>query len=232
MPLVSPDLSKAYHLNLWPCNLCDGHRNMPGAELTVSHRTPFIKIRLWQYLVHSLGPWSTWLSTCNHSYRWSISLYIVTLAQSNCVVRDFLLVTSSNGVMTKTDGTALKPRASYGWSAHGCATWHKLFLSCEIHYWCQFCNSVMVRNLWYRGETESLLWMRTQDFAAWRMPVSRSLVMIHCGTILMCDLRKHFPWNDFGVVYQSDQATYVIFIGLKNIPLSCVVFFSFDLDSD
>jgi uncharacterized membrane protein YhfC len=43
-----------------------------------------------------------------------ISLYIVTLAQSIDVVRDFLLVTSGNGVMTKTDGTTLKPRASCG----------------------------------------------------------------------------------------------------------------------
>jgi hypothetical protein len=65
---------------------------------------------------------------------------------------------------------------------------HNLFLPREIHYWCQFCNGVMVKDLWYRGETEGLLWMRTQDFAAWRMPVSRSLVMIHCGTTLMCAL--------------------------------------------
>jgi hypothetical protein len=41
-----------------------------------------------------------------------VSLYIVTLAQSNGVARDFLLVTSSNGVMTKTDGTVTTPRAS------------------------------------------------------------------------------------------------------------------------
>jgi hypothetical protein len=33
----------------------------------------------------------------------------------------------------------------------------KLFLPHEIHYWCQFCNGVMVKNLWYRGETESLM---------------------------------------------------------------------------
>jgi hypothetical protein len=33
----------------------------------------------------------------------------------------------------------------------------KLFLPREIHYRCQFCNGVMVKNLWYRGETESLL---------------------------------------------------------------------------
>jgi hypothetical protein len=42
----------------------------------------------------------------------------------------------------------------------------KLFLPREIHYWCQFCNGVMVKNLWYHGETESLLSMCTQDFAA------------------------------------------------------------------
>jgi hypothetical protein len=41
-----------------------------------------------------------------------VSLYIVTLAQSGCVVRDFLLVTSGNGVMTKTDGAVTKPSAS------------------------------------------------------------------------------------------------------------------------
>jgi hypothetical protein len=57
MPLVSPYLLKAYQLNPWPCNLCDGHRNMLGAELKVSHRTPFTnKFRLWQCLVHFIGP--------------------------------------------------------------------------------------------------------------------------------------------------------------------------------
>jgi hypothetical protein len=114
MPLVSSYLSKAYQLKPWPCDLYDGHRNMLGAELTVSHRTSFIKFRLWPCLVHFIGPWSIWLSTCNHLYWWSISLYIVTLTQSISVTRDFLLVTSSNGVMTKTDGTAMKPRASCG----------------------------------------------------------------------------------------------------------------------
>jgi hypothetical protein len=101
MPLVSPYLSKAYQLNPWPCDLCDGHRNMLGAELTVSHRTSFIKFRLWPCLVHFIGLWSIWLSTCNHSYRWNISLYIVTLAQFICVAWDFLLIMSGNGVMTK-----------------------------------------------------------------------------------------------------------------------------------
>jgi hypothetical protein len=38
-------------------------------------------------------------------------LYIVTLAQSICVARDFLLVMSGNGVMIKTGGAVTKPRA-------------------------------------------------------------------------------------------------------------------------
>jgi hypothetical protein len=38
-------------------------------------------------------------------------LYIVTLAQSIGVARDFLLVTSGNGVMTKLDDVVTKPRA-------------------------------------------------------------------------------------------------------------------------
>jgi hypothetical protein len=74
---------------------------------------------------------------------------------------------------------------------------HKLFLPREIHYWCHFCNGVMVKDLWYRSETESLLCMRTHDYAAWRMPVSRSLVMIHCGTTLMCYLSSTFSWKQF-----------------------------------
>jgi hypothetical protein len=68
---------------------------------------------------------------------------------------------------------------------------HNLFLPREIHYWCQFCNGVIVKDLWYRGETEGLLCMRTQDFAAWRVPVPKSLVMIHYGITLTCDL----PWT-------------------------------------
>jgi hypothetical protein len=41
-------------------------------------------------------------------------LNIVIQTQSICVVRDLLLVTSDNGVVTKTDGAATKPRASCG----------------------------------------------------------------------------------------------------------------------
>jgi hypothetical protein len=64
---------------------------------------------------------------------------------------------------------------------------HKLFLPREIHYWCQFGHGLMI-DLWCRGETESLLWMRTQGCATRRMLLSRSLVMIHYGTTLICYL--------------------------------------------
>jgi hypothetical protein len=102
---------------------------------------------------------------------------------------------------------------------------HQLFLPCEILYWCQFCNGVMVKNLWYCGETESLLWMCTQDFAAWRMSVSKSLVMIHYGITLRCYLLSTFPWNNFDVVCRSDQTTSIISVAQTGIPLSCVVSF-------
>jgi hypothetical protein len=71
----------------------------------------------------------------NYSYRWSISLYTVTLAQSIGVARDFLLVMSDNGVMTKISGAVTKPRA-FSMCAHGCATRHTLVsqLVVIIHY--------------------------------------------------------------------------------------------------
>jgi hypothetical protein len=73
----------------------------------------------------------------------------------------------------------------------------KSFLSREIHYWCQFCNGVMVK----------------KDSAAWRMLVSKSLVMIHYETTLMCDLLWIPSLKQFLVVCERDQATSVISIG-------------------
>jgi hypothetical protein len=104
-----------------------------------------------------------WLSTCNHSYRWSISLYIVTLAQSICVAWDFLLVTSGNGVITKTDGAATKPRASCGRSTHGCAAWHALVsrIIVVIHY-----------------ETISMCCLGTIYFCYVRFSIGASSVMV------------------------------------------------------
>jgi hypothetical protein len=113
MPLVSSYLSKAYQLNPWPCDLCDGHRNMLEAELTVFHRTPSPT---------SLGYGHPLFISSGHDLFGSllvtiltgrVSLYIVTLAQSIGVVWDFLLVMSGIGVMTKIDDTATKPGAFY-----------------------------------------------------------------------------------------------------------------------
>jgi hypothetical protein len=142
------------------------------AELIVSPRTPFIKFRLWTCLVHFIGPWSVWLSTCNHSYGWSISLYIVTLAQFICVAWDFLLVMSGIGVMTKIDDSP-KPRASCGWSAHGCATWHALVspLVVIIHYEtisiCYLCTNCSYHVRFIIGASFVMVsWLRTYGTAA------------------------------------------------------------------
>jgi hypothetical protein len=74
---------------------------------------------------------------------------------------------------------------------------HKLFLPHEIRYWCQFGNGVTINGLWCRDETESLLWMRTQDCATRRVLVLRSLVMIHYGTTLICYILWTLPFNRF-----------------------------------
>jgi hypothetical protein len=102
---------------------------------------------------------------------------------------------------------------------------HKLFLPFEIHYWCQFDNGVSINDLWYRYKTESPLWMYTQGYAAWRMLVSRSLVMIHYGTTLMCYLPSTFSWNNFYVVCQMIKQHLSWRWIKKGIPLSCVVSF-------
>jgi hypothetical protein len=95
-----------------------------------------------------------------------------------------------------------------------------------------FGNGVMVKDLWYHGETESPLWMYTQGYAAWRMRVSKSLAMIHYETTLICYFPWTFLWNDFGVVCRSDQATSIISVGSKGHTTFIYGFFSFDLDSD
>jgi hypothetical protein len=187
---------------------------MLGAELTVSHRTPFIKFRLWSCLVQFIGPWSIWISTCNHSYMWSISLYIVILAQSIvsreisywlCLVMVLWLkpvVPWRNRGPSVCAHTWMCCSARAGITVSSCnplwdyvnaLSWHNLFFFLRgIHYWCQFGDGVMVNGLWCRSETESLLWMRTHDCATRRMLVSRSLVMIHYRTTLICYLSYIF----------------------------------------
>jgi hypothetical protein len=117
------------------------------------------------------------------------------------------------------------------WDYINVLSWHNLVLPSEIHYWCKFGDGVMINDLWCHRETESLLWMRTQDFAAWRMPVSRSLVMIHYETRLICYLPKISSLKWFGVVCQSDQATSIISGGSKRHTTFLCGLFSFGLGS-
>jgi hypothetical protein len=87
---------------------------MLGTEVTVFHRTPSPpSLGYGHALFISLGH-DLFDSLLVTVLTGRVSLYIVTLDQPSCVARDFLLVTSGNGVMTKTDGTAMKPRASCG----------------------------------------------------------------------------------------------------------------------
>jgi hypothetical protein len=131
---------------------------------------------------------------------WSISLYIVTLAQSIDVVRDFLLVTSGNGVMTKTDGTALKPRASCGWSAHGCATWHALVsqLVVIIHYEnisiCYLCTNCTYHVRFIMGASFVMVsWLWTYGTAA---NLSASCECAHRILLLgACGYRGLWSWS-------------------------------------
>jgi hypothetical protein len=111
------------------------------------------------------------------------------------------------------------------WDCIDMLSLHKLFLPREIHYWCQFGDGVMINDLWCRCETESPLWMYTQGYAAWRMLVSRSLVMIHYGTTLMCYLPWTFPWNNFYVVCRVIKQHLSSLLDQKGIPLSYVVSF-------
>jgi hypothetical protein len=74
--------------------------------------------------------------------------------------------------------------------------------------------------------------MCTQDFAAWRMLVPRSLVMIHCETTLMCDLLWTPSLKQILCCLWSDQATSVISIGSKgHTTFMCGLIF-FDLGSN
>jgi hypothetical protein len=186
------------------------------------------------------------VSTCNHSYRWS--LFCILLPLPNPLVSRKISYWLRLVMVLR-----LKPMVSWWnrgppvnvhtwmccsaragitvsscyqlWDLYQYVISSQIVLPREIHCWCQFGDGVMIKDLWYRGETESLMWMHTQDFAAWRMRVPRSLVMIYYGTTLMCYLPLTFPWNDFDVVCRSDQATPIDLLDQKGIPLPCVVSF-------
>jgi hypothetical protein len=85
---------------------------MLGAELIVSHRTPSPTSLGYGHVLFISSGHDLFGSLLVTVLTGRVSLYIGTLVQSFDVTRDFLLVMSSNGVMTKTDGAATRPRAS------------------------------------------------------------------------------------------------------------------------
>jgi hypothetical protein len=140
------------------------------------------QFRLWPCLVHFIGPWSIWLSTCNLSYKWSLFCILSSLTslfvsreisywlrlamvlwlkpmaprwnRGPSVCAHTRLCCSTHAIITVGSHNPL-------WDYINMLSLHELFLPREIHYWCQFCNGVMVKDLWYHDETEGLLWMRT-----------------------------------------------------------------------
>jgi hypothetical protein len=115
------------------------------------------QFRLWSCFVHFIGPWSIWLSTCNHSYRWSISLYIVTLLNPfvSCEISYWLrlvmvlwlkpMVPRRNRGPPVNVHTWLCCSARAGvmvsscnplWDYINMLSGHNLVLPCMIHYWC------------------------------------------------------------------------------------------------
>jgi hypothetical protein len=185
------------------------HRNMLGAEVTVSHHILFIKFRFWPCLVHFIGP-SSISSLLVTILIGGVYLCILSPLPNPLVSREISYWLRLVMVLW------LKPMVSWRnrgppvnvhtwlcylaravitisscnplWDCINALSWHNLVLPREILYWCQFGDGVMIKDLWCRSETESPLWMYTQGYAAWRMLVSRSLVMIHYRTTLICDL--------------------------------------------
>jgi hypothetical protein len=148
---------------------------MLGAEVIVSHHTPSsTNFWFWPYRVHSIGPWSIWLSTCYHSYRWSLFCILSPLLNSFvtreisywlCLIMVLWLkpmVTRRNRGPPVGIHTRLCYLARLGitlsshnplWDYINMLSLHKLFLPREIHYWCQFANGVMVNDLWFLSGT-------------------------------------------------------------------------------
>jgi hypothetical protein len=119
------------------------------------------------------------------------------------------------------------------WDYINVLSWHNLVLPREILYWCQFGDGVMIKDLWCRSETESPLWMYTQGCATHRMLVSRSLVMIHCGATLMCDLPWTPPLKRFRCCLSKWLSNIYHLCWIKRgIPLPMCGLFSLDFGSD
>jgi hypothetical protein len=194
---------------------------MLGAEVIVSHRTPFIKFRLWSCLIHFIGPWSIWLSTCNHSYKWClfcILLSLLSLFASREIpywLRLVMVLWLKPMVPWRNRGppanvhTWLCCSAQAGitvcshnplWDYIDMLSLHKLFLPREIHYWCQFGDGGMIKDLWYRRKLRAPCECTRKVMllgAYWYRGLwSWSIVELHWCVIF----RGLLPWNNFYVV--------------------------------
>jgi hypothetical protein len=74
--------------------------------------------------------------------------------------------------------------------------------------WVAFGNGIMANDRWCHDETESLLWARTQGWAARYTLVSWLIVVIHYETILMCYLLWTFSQSDRCILSQHAAIFY------------------------
>jgi hypothetical protein len=74
--------------------------------------------------------------------------------------------------------------------------------------WLRLVMVLWLNDWWCHDETESLLWARTQGWAARYALVSRLIVVIHYETILMCYLLWIFSQSDHCILSQHAAIFY------------------------
>jgi hypothetical protein len=166
MPLVSSYLSKAYQLNPLPCNLYDGHRNMLGAELTVSHHAHSSTILDYGHVLFVSSDRDLFGSLLVTILTSGVYFFILPSLLSLFVSREISywlrlvmvlwlkpMVPWRNRGPPANVHTWLRYLARAGitvsshnplWDYINVLSWHNLFLLREILYWCQFGNGVMI----------------------------------------------------------------------------------------
>jgi hypothetical protein len=90
--------------------------------------------------------------------------------------------------------------AILSWALSICAMW--------ISHWLRLVMVSWLNNWWCRDETESLLWVRTQGWAARHTLVSWLIVMIHYEIIPMCCLLWTFSQSDRCILSQHAAILY------------------------
>jgi hypothetical protein len=81
-----------------------------------------------------------------------------------------------------------------------------------------FGNGIRANDWWCRDKTESLLWARTQGWAARHALVSQLIVVIHYETIVMCYLLWSFSQSDRCILSQ-----YVVIFYPNLSSVSCKI---------